>query len=387
MNTTEINEIQHKVGIIGKSVKVKEIINMIMSVADTIIPILILGESGSGKEVIANAIHELSDRKEKEMVSVNCGAIPEGLIESELFGHEKGSFTGAISSKKGYFELADNGTIFLDEVAELPLQTQVKLLRVLETGIFMRVGGTQYKNVNVRVLAATNRKLEQMVENGAFRMDLYYRLKGVQVEIPSLRERKEDIEQFVNIFIADFCKQNKIKPPAVNPEAMYILQNYQWPGNVRELKNIIETLIVLSRGEEITPQIVKEHLVIALPKENGEPDPAFLPAVTNKSVEQAERELIYRAIVSMGVEMTEIKKFLASSMQHMDRKIDLLAGNTQNFFEDDNEEIVALDELERKAIVNALKKFRGNRKKIAERLNISERTLYRKIKDYGLENE
>ena len=385
LNNKEINEIQNKVGIIGESAKVKEIVKTIMSVADTTIPVLILGESGSGKEVIAQAIHQLSDRNNKEMVSVNCGAIPEGLIESELFGHEKGSFTGAISAKKGYFELADNGTIFLDEVAELPLQTQVKLLRVLETGIFMRVGGTQYKNVNVRVVAATNRKLEKMVENGSFRMDLFYRLKGIQIQIPPLRERKEDIEQFINVFIESFCRQNKIKRAAINPESLDLLRSYQWPGNVRELKNIIETMIVLSHGKEITPQMVREHLVIFIPRE--EETGTFLPVVTNKSVEQAERELIYRAIVSMGVELTEIKKFLASSMQHMDRKIDLLAGNTQSFFEDDSEDIVGLDELERRAIINALKKFRGNRKKIAEKLNISERTLYRKIKDYDLENE
>ena len=386
MNTNEINEIQKITGIIGESPKVKEIVQMIASVSDTNIPVLILGESGSGKEVIAQAVHKLSNRSEKEMVSVNCGAIPEGLIESELFGHEKGSFTGAISSRKGYFELADNGTIFLDEVAELPLQTQVKLLRVLETGIFMRVGGTQYKKVDVRVLAATNRKLEQMVEKGNFRMDLFYRLKGVQLQIPSLRERKGDIKEFINLFVSNFSRQNNIKQPEILPEAYEMLIEYQWPGNVRELKNVVETILVLSRGGKINSQMVSEHLVLSFPGGEYKASP-ILPAVTNKSVEQAERELIYRAIVSMGVELTEIKKFLASSMQHIDQKIDYLSGNTQHFWEDDSEEIIALDELERKAITNALKKYRGNKKEIAQKLNISERTLYRKIKEFGLEND
>ncbi len=382
----KLREIQKQVGIIGNSDNIREIIKIITSVAETDIPILVLGESGSGKEVVASAIHKLSKRSDQSMISVNCGAIPEGLIESELFGHEKGAFTGAVSSRKGYFELADNGTIFLDEVGELPLQTQVKLLRVLENGIFMRVGGTQYKKVNVRVIAATNRKLEQMVEDGVFRMDLFYRLKGIKIEIPPLRERKEDIELFVTEFLDKYAQNNLMDKIKVTHSAMELLKKYHWPGNVRELKNIVETLAVLSKNGIIDEELVKEHLPVT--KFETEQPSATLPVVTNKTVEQAERELIYRAIISMGVEISEIKKFLYSSIQHLDHKIDALLGGNIGINENgEDEEIISLDELEKKAIRNALKKYRGNRKKISEKLAISERTLYRKIKEYGLENE
>ncbi|MCK5074907.1 MAG: sigma-54-dependent Fis family transcriptional regulator [Calditrichia bacterium] len=363
----------------------QKVYNLIEKIKNTEATVLIHGESGTGKELIAQAIHGNSQRCYMPFIAVSCGALPDSLLESELFGYEKGAFTGADYTKKGRFEMADKGTLFLDEIGEMSLPLQAKLLRAVETGEIIPLGATKVEKVNVRFLAATNKELFKEVEQGNFREDLYYRLHIIPVTLPPLRERKEDIEQFINVFIESFCRQNKIKRAAINPESLDLLRSYQWPGNVRELKNIIETMIVLSHGKEITPQMVREHLVIFIPRE--EETGTFLPVVTNKSVEQAERELIYRAIVSMGVELTEIKKFLASSMQHMDRKIDLLAGNTQSFFEDDSEDIVGLDELERRAIINALKKFRGNRKKIAEKLNISERTLYRKIKDYDLENE
>lgn len=380
----QIEEIQKKFNIIGKSPEIKRILETIVDVAPTDIPVLILGESGSGKEVIANTIHKLSHRNKQKMISVNCGAIPEGLIESELFGHEKGAFTGAISSKAGYFEIADKGTIFLDEVGELPLQTQVKLLRVLETGEFMRVGGTQYIQVDVRVIAATNRELEQMIEKNKFRRDLYYRLKGVVINLPPLRERREDIPEFVDYFTREFVRKNKLRVEGFTPDAIHELQNYSWPGNIRELKNFVETLLVLSRNKPITAQEVRAHLPVD-EFETVESNPLNLPVVTNKTVDQAERELIYRALLSLGIELTEMKKMLGSFMHHIDSKLEDLVNQKNHVEITDNDEILSLDEMERRMIKRALEKFHGNRKKIADALNISERTLYRKIKEYGLE--
>jgi DNA-binding NtrC family response regulator len=379
-----VEEIQKKFNIIGNSPEIQKILKTISEVAPTDIPVLILGESGSGKEVIANAIHKLSRRKNHKMISVNCGAIPDGLIESELFGHEKGAFTGAISSKAGYFEIANRGTIFLDEVGELPLQTQVKLLRVLETGEFMRVGGTQYIKVDVRLIAATNRELEKMIDENKFRRDLYYRLKGVIINLPPLRERKEDIPEFVEFFTREFSKKNNLDGIGFTEDAIRELQQYSWPGNVRELKNFVETLLVLSGNKPVTAEIVREHLQDDI-YETVETNPLNLPVVTNKTVDQAERELIYRALLSLGIELAEMKKMLGSFMHHIDTRLGEIIQQKNQMDILEQNEIISLDEMERRMIKKALEKFHGNRKKIAEALNISERTLYRKIKEYGLD--
>ena len=254
-------KIQEDLNIIGDSEKMREVIEQVMSVAPTNISVLVTGESGVGKEIVAKAIHTLSPRKEKQIISVNCGAIPEGLLESELFGHEKGAFTGAISMKKGYFELADGGTIFLDEIGETPLQTQVKLLRVLESGEFMRVGSGDLRKVDVRIITATNRDLAEMVRMNYFRKDLYYRLKAVTIHVPPLRERREDIKLLLNHFIDETTKNNNVDFSGFTDKALDIINNYNWSGNVRELKNFVESIIILSAGKEVDSDLIRDHLV------------------------------------------------------------------------------------------------------------------------------
>lgn len=376
-------KIQEELGIIGQSEAIRELVELIISIAPTNISVLITGESGTGKEVFAKAIHQLSPRKEKPMVSVNCGAIPEGILESELFGHEKGAFTGAIASKKGYFELADGGTILLDEIGEMPLQTQVKLLRVLETGEFMRVGSGELRKVDVRVIAATNRDLWQMVQEKHFRKDLYYRLKAVSLYIPPLRQRREDIPILLEYFVNDVVTKEKLKFGGFTPEAMRILEEYSWPGNVRELKNFVETVVVLAQGHPITPDLVREHLSHYEEPISVTPT-SMLPMPIEQSVEEAERELIYKALVSLGIEIKEMK----SAIMQLSHRIDNLM--TEGFSPTgskgtSNDEVKPLDEMEREMIEKALDKFRGNRRKVARALNISERTLYRKIKEYGIQ--
>ncbi len=383
MATDPIEKIQKQVGIVGKSDAIRTIIRQIVTIAPTDLSVLITGESGTGKEIVAKAIHELSPRRNKPMISVNCGAIPEGILESELFGHEKGAFTGAVASKKGYFELADGGTIFLDEIGEMPLQTQVKLLRVLENGEFMRVGSGEVRRVDVRVIAATNRDLAIMVQQGQFRQDLYFRLKAASIYIPPLRDRREDIPLLIDHFVEQVLHRNNIEFAGFTDEAMHLLLTYDWPGNVRELRNVVETVMILAGGKKITADLVREHL---MHYEEEVEVSDNLPILAGTTVDRAERELIYKALVSLGVEMREMKQILLE----IDRKIDngkptgipMPAPVTVTRPEDI--EIKPLDELEREMIEKALEKFRGNRRKAARALNISERTLYRKIKEYGL---
>ena len=375
-------KVQEELGIIGQSEKIREVVELVMSIAPTDITVLITGESGTGKEVIARAIHQLSPRRSSNMISVNCGAIPEGLLESELFGHEKGAFTGAVSLKKGFFELADGGTIFLDEIGEMPVHTQVKLLRVLETGEFMRVGSGELRKVDVRVVAATNRDLGKMVAQKMFRKDLYYRLKAVSITLPPLRERKEDIPLLIDHFTKEVLKNSNLQFAGFTDDAIELLKQYHWPGNVRELRNFVETAIVLARGEPITAELVREHLTQM--HEPVEISPA-LPMPVSGSREDAERELVYKALVSIGLEMKEMKSIL---MQLYDR-IDQLNYENQVVYasvenENDGVPIKPLDELEKAVIEKALQHFNGNRRRVAKALNISERTLYRKIKEYNL---
>ena len=365
-------------GIVGKSEKIRELVELIYSVAPTNISVLITGESGVGKEVFAKAIHELSPRKDKPMISFNCGAIPEGLLESELFGHEKGAFTGAINTKKGYFELADKSTIFLDEIGEMPIQTQVKLLRVLETGEFMRVGSGELRKVDVHIIAASNRDLSEMVKKGQFRKDLFYRLKAVSLYIPPLRERKEDISLLIDHFLQETLKKNDIEFAGFTDDARNLLYNYSWPGNAREVKNLVETVVVLARGQKVSSDMVREHLQYY---EDQQETNYALPVPSGRTVEQAERELVYKALVSLGVEIREMKNLLMrlSDRLNGDYARDMIIAEAQ-----EDEEIKPIDELEREMIEKALHRYQGNRRRAARALNMSERTLYRKIKEYDL---
>jgi len=387
-------EFQERHGIIGQSVQVQELVEVIQQVAPTEITVLITGESGVGKEVFAKAIHAASKRAHKAMITVNCGAIPEGIIESELFGHEKGAFTGAAETRKGYFELADGGTMFLDEIGELPLGTQVKFLRVLENGEFMRVGSAVPRKVDVRVIAATNKDLEAEVRQGNFRADLFYRLRSINLHIPPLRERRDDIPLFVEFFMKEIAERNAIKAPGISPEAMVLLQQYRWEGNVRELRNVIESILVLEKGKVVKVEDVKKYL-----KDDFYLGERNLPVHLHKSPEQAERELIYRALLDMKNDIVQIKNYLARSEflnhaaegglrrgkpVHIDRADAVGDSPYMPVNDAQAEESMSLNEMERRMITRALEKFHGNRRLAASALNISERTLYRKIKEYGL---
>ncbi|NOY06119.1 MAG: sigma-54-dependent Fis family transcriptional regulator [Chlorobi bacterium] len=366
-----------KFGIVGQSSAMKEIVDTIRQVAPSDITVLLTGESGSGKEVFAKAIHGASKRAGKRMVTVNCGAIPEGILESELFGHEKGAFTGAMETRKGYFELADGGTIFLDEIGEMPIATQVKLLRVLESGEFMRVGSSMAMHVDVRVIAATNRDLEAAVRERAFRQDLYYRLRSINIRIPPLRHRRGDIPLLVEKFLEELADKGG-KDITITYDAMMELMEYSWPGNVRELKNVIESLVVLERGKMIDAGTIAKYIhrnpVIT--------DDHNLPVhVPEKSSEQVERELILRALLELRADMQEIKNLVRR--QHHD-PYQLPPASSANPAAMINMDDYSLEEIERLMIERALDRFHGNRRMAAQALKISERTLYRKIKEYGL---
>jgi DNA-binding NtrC family response regulator len=375
-----IQSLQEKTGFWGVSSEVEELLRTVEMVAPTDLSVLINGESGTGKEVIANALHQLSPRKKHPLISVNCGAIPEGILESELFGHEKGSFTGAIAQKKGYFEAANLGTIFLDEIGEMPLNTQVKLLRVLETSEFMRVGGTSTHKVNVRIIAATNKDLEKAVEKNEFRRDLYYRLKAITIQIPPLRRRRDDIPVLIEKFSEQYTQKNNIEFKGFAPDALLLLKEYHWPGNVRELKNFVETAIILNRGEIVHSQYVRNALKI----DQYHTTSTNLPVHLNKTPDQAERELIYRTLMSLKLDINEIKDMLGHLFQYGVPAAAKPLDTDTNI--DNLKEIkpTTINGMEREMIKNTLKKYGGSRKKTARALQISERTLYRKIKEYGL---
>lgn len=367
---------QEEHGIIGESVEMRKIAEVILQVAPTDITVLITGESGVGKEVIAKAIHAASLRARKPMITVNCGAIPEGIIESELFGHERGSFTGAAEQRKGYFELADGGTIFLDEIGELPLAAQVKFLRVLENGEFLRVGSSQSRTVNVRVIAATNKDLEHEVRAQHFRADVFYRLRSVNILIPPLRNRPEDIPLLFHHFAAEVARHNKIRFAGIGEGAMRLLEEYHWPGNVRELRNVVESMIVLESGRYLEPDNVRKYL-----KEyRVSSDERQLPVPFGKSVEQAERELILRALFEIKGNLIELRNALLDHLQTDDA-----VRPAEEPPRDDRQAPMTLDAMEHRMIAEALDRFKGNRRAAARALNISERTLYRKIKEFGME--
>ncbi len=373
---------QKESGIIGESIEMKELVDVVLQVAPTDITVLITGESGVGKELVAKAIHSASRRKLRPLVSVNAGAIPEGIMESELFGHEKGSFTGASDTRKGYFELADGGTIFLDEIGELPIGTQVKFLRVLENGEYMRVGSSTARKVDARVIAATNKDLESEVKHGNFRADLFFRLRSINIRIPALREHREDIPLLFQEIARHVAEKNNISFAGITPDAMEYLKGYQWPGNVRELRNTVESMLVVERGRLIDTASIRKYL-----KEAGDDGHnRNLPVFTHKSAEQVERELIYRALLEVKSDIMDIKGMLAQqprspvavNSQYVEAHVD-----TDNHSTGEN--FVPLNEMEKRMILSALERFNDNRRLASKALNISERTLYRKIKEYGLE--
>jgi transcriptional regulator with PAS, ATPase and Fis domain len=374
---TDFQTSQEEYGILGESVEMKEIVEVIDQVGPTDITVLISGESGVGKEVIAKAIYAASQRNRKPFITVNSGAIPEGILESELFGHEKGSFTGASEQRKGYFELADGGTIFLDEIGELPLSAQVKFLRILENGEFLRVGSSVSRKVNVRVIAATNKDLESEVRRNQFRADLFYRLRSVNIHIPPLRKRPEDIEVFFKHFVEEFAKKNNTKFGGISDEAIQLLKSYHWPGNVRELRNVVESMLVIENGKRLESSDVKKYL-----KEYREvTEERNLPVHLGRSVEQAERELILRALLDIKGNILDLRNLFAeqANIHNNARHESLSLHNPQE------ETNLSLQEMEKRMIAEALQRFRGNRRVAARALTISERTLYRKIKEYGLD--
>ncbi len=404
----EIQQVKQRFGIIGNSPELMRAVDIALQVAPTDLSVLITGESGTGKEFFPQIIHQNSRRKHGRYIAVNCGAIPEGTIDSELFGHEKGSFTGALSDRKGYFEEADGGTIFLDEVGELPLTTQARLLRVLETGEFIKVGSSKVLKTNVRIVAATNLNMIKAISEGRFREDLFYRLNTVPIQVPPLRERIDDILLLFRKFSNDFAEKYRMPPIQLSEDAKKLLLEYRWPGNIRQLKNITEQISIIETSREVTSNIVRLYL--------PQYDMERLPALADNNAGFAhEREMLYQVIFEMRKELTELKSVVHDLMSdsladipprhvYAARSTDLdvpqvtvttPVKKTFHIDERETEEVhpeheyieenFSLEDAEREMIKKALEKNGGKRKKTAEELKISERTLYRKIKEYNLE--
>lgn len=387
-----ILSVKKKVGLVGRSAALEQILRTIEQVAVTDISVLIVGESGTGKELVAEAIHEASHRSDSPFVVVNAGAIPEGIIESELFGHEKGAFTGAIGTRKGYFEAANGGTIFLDEIGEMPIEAQVRLLRVLEGREFIRVGSSTARKLDVRVVAATNKDLYEAVKTNEFREDLYYRLNAVKIMVPPLRERREDIPLLVEHFAERFCEQNRVSFDGFADSALQLFAEYHWPGNIRELKNAVESLIVIGRGMQIDAEMVRRNL------QNTPPEVNFsrqLPVPLNRSSEELEREFLYRALLDIKSEIAQLREVILGGYVMPSRRLvsrvpldasnyDILPNDDRAIDESMDLSFPTLEDVEKNHIFNALDKSGGNKRKAAAMLEISERTLYRKIKEYNL---
>ena len=415
ISDSEINTVKQRFGIIGNSPLLNNAVSVAMQVAPTDMSVLITGESGSGKESFSKIIHHLSPRKHGQFIAINCGSIPEGTIDSELFGHEKGSFTGAHEARKGYFEVTDGGTIFLDEIGEMPLSTQARLLRVLENGEFIKVGSSKVQKTDVRVVAATNVNLQRRAEEGKFREDLFYRLNTVPIYVPPLRERGKDIELLFRKFASDFAEKYKVKPISLTEDAKAVLIKYRFPGNIRQLKNLVEQISVLSADrKEIDSQMLLRYLPVEsnLPARIGEAGAADT---------LSEREILYKVLFEMRRDVNELKKIVLESLnnpavasQMVKDHPQLFDGissgasspaepvlinmNASNNAEEDTEpqivedvshttedDSLSIEKKERELIVRALRKNNNRRKNAARDLGISERTLYRKIKEYGLE--
>lgn len=426
----DLQSIKNRFSIIGSSPALNYALNTAVQVAATDLTVLIVGESGVGKEVFSQIIHALSSRKHNPFIAVNCGAIPEGTIDSELFGHEKGAFTGAVDSRKGYFETVSGGTIFMDEIGEMPLGTQARLLRVLETGEFIRVGSSKVQKTDVRVIAATNRELLEFTQKGRFREDLYYRLSTVPIRVPSLRDRKEDILLLFRKFVVDFSERYKTPPVQLDEEAKNLLINHRWQGNVRELKNIAEQISVLSTSAQVSGNEMRRFL----PENTGNRLPMITGQPTASGDFANEREILYKLFFDMKKDVTELKKMFLEILQNPS-----LAGNAANFtrnslsndYQNNNndnqsmlapatipssgnvqpsflpsgshsshpvllhddgihqheevEESLNIVDKEKELIIKALKKHKGKRKDASLDLGISERTLYRKLKEYYID--
>lgn len=419
MARLDIQQVKQRFGIIGNSHELNRAMEIALQVAPTDLSVLVMGESGVGKENFPQIIHQFSHRKHGTYIAVNCGSIPEGTIDSELFGHEKGSFTGATGERKGYFEVANGGTLFLDEVGELPLSTQARLLRVLETGEFIKVGSSKVEKTDVRVVAATNMNMIEATKKGRFREDLYYRLNTVPIRIPALRDRKEDIPLLFRKFASDAAEKYSMPPVILDDEAKEVLKSYRWPGNIRQLKNITEQISIIEQSRNISGDILRMYLpanevgLMAIGSHSS----------NNESKSFAnEREILYQVLFDMKKDMAELKKIVsdivAGRVNPSDIKSSTLATNegstlelfvdraneakapltlksndTSNISDVDiieapiyEEETLSLQEVEKEMIIRALERNHGKRKSAAQDLQISERTLYRKIKEYNLEN-
>jgi DNA-binding NtrC family response regulator len=349
--------------LLGNSEPMRTLRSLILQVAPTDISVLIVGESGTGKELVARAIHDHSLRKSKPLLFVNCGAIPEGIFESEIFGHEKGSFTGADRLRTGYFEQVSGGTLVLDEIGEMPLAAQVKLLRVLEQGEFMRVGSSKPQRADVRIIAATHVDLQTSVARGEFRQDLYYRLKAVTINVPPLRDRLDDIPVLAEHFVRNFSERNRFSAPQLAEEAQRLLKDQYWAGNARELRNTIETVLTLRRGVRLlSADDVRPYLP-------GKSNPALLPMQVDRSPEQLDRELLFRVLLDLRREVAEVRTLLVGAISRVQGADDVSPGPT-------------LQDAEREQIMKVLEENNGNRRKTARDLGIGERTLYRKLKEY-----
>ena len=387
----DIKSTKLRFGIIGNDLKLSRAINVALQVASTDISVLINGESGTGKETIPQIIHQNSKRKHNNYIAVNCGAIPEGTIDSELFGHEKGSFTGANESRKGYFEAADNGTIFLDEIAELPLPSQARLLRVLENGEFIKVGSSKSQKTNVRILAATNENMLELVKKGKFREDLYYRLNTISIHLPPLRDRASDIHLLFKKFASDFADQYNTDPIKLNNDAITVLTHYSWPGNIRQLKNFVAQLSIIEKNREINGLTLESYL----PEKNIS-TPILYKDESKEDL--SEREILYKVLFDMKNDLTELKKITFNIINNSpvngnnDSGLEIFKeikeDITKQSFEQDQtieiEESLSLLQQEKRLIIKALNKHKDRRKDAAKELGISERTLYRKLKEFEL---
>lgn len=406
----DISAIKQQFKIIGNDPYLNRAIEIAVQVAATDLTVFINGESGTGKDVIPQIIHKNSSRKHGAYFAINCGAIPEGTIDSELFGHEKGAFTGAVETRKGYFEVADGGTLFLDEVGELPLATQARLLRVLENGEFIKVGSSKIQKTNVRVVAATNVNIPVAIEKGKFRADLYYRLNTMPIFVPPLRERKDDIKLLFRKFTADIAEKYKMPPLQLTPEALIMLENYRWEGNIRQLKNVTEQISILEKERMITPEILKRYL----PE-----DKTSLPILYKNNTADdviSDRDLLYKVLFDMRKDIMELRATVRelsenkinntspnpslSASQHITPVTTMLPHDNmttpEDYFSDQDIEVeflqdkqdsesLSLEDKEKEVIQKALIKYKGKRKDAAKELGISERTLYRKINEYNIE--
>ncbi len=413
-----LQTVKNRFGIIGNSDALNRALDVAVQVAPTDITVLITGESGTGKENMPKIIHHYSSRKHHEYIAVNCGAIPEGTIDSELFGHEKGAFTGATDSRKGYFEVADGGTIFLDEVAELPLPTQVRLLRVLETGEYMRVGSSKVKKTDVRIIAATNENVQKAIEKGKFREDLFYRLSTVPIYLPPLRERIDDIHLLFRKFSADFAEKYRMPGIRLNEEAAIILTSFNWPGNIRQLKNVAEQISVIESSREVNAPTLQKYL----PEQSTGSNLPMVIEEKKKGNQFSERDILYKLLFDMKNDVTEMKRVIVDLINNNNlsnnektaiitrlNKAETIQNNNNEFENNEEnvtfnnsfhpnissfnepieesieiEESLSLEEREKELIQKALKKHQGRRKNAAKELGISERTLYRKIKEYEI---